>query len=717
MVRQSLRYAASRVQRLARGLGRTLLLLALTSSAGANPLPHAAAAPEPDPLPAARAQITPAESMPPALNYVTVKFRGSSRVQALAGLLAGGTLALDRSNDLLGIDTLKTPEGMANEAFAAALASDPRVEWAEPVRWRRAGDVASQPDDPSFKHQQWYYDVIAAANAWGVKTDKPPVVAVLDSGVMCAHPDLAPNMWRNPDTAAPDVFGYDFVGPDPGNPRQRQAAPRPDPCVKAGDPSDGNGIDDDRDGVPDGGVFHGTFVAGVVAAAANNGVGVAGICPVCKIMAVRVANPEGWTRSDAVASGLAYATSHGAQVINLSFGGAQISRAEQAAIDAAVHKGVVVVAAAGNDGGHPIAYPAALPNVIAVGATDHNRTLGRATFSNWGAGTDGDRAVDVVAPGVDIVSTGVLSVADQARGTGQAGAAGYERASGTSFAAPMVAGLVGLVLSQNPKLTPAAVKELLKRTATPLAKDSVAGVAWAGAGLINVGNALQAAALSVRPAPSIGLPALGAQLTSFATILTWSNAPGATQNQIQVTPANNDGPGINLIVNATNSLALPEPRAGVGPYLLLPGMSYSWRVRDTTATTSVTENDPAWGNWSQPATFRTPVAGAGGVAVAAPATGAKVAAGPAVLQWSDTTPGVFYYEVQMSLDAQFRTGPDAVAAVWWNLVHGGVSRPANSWTTPPLQPGSVYFWRIRPRIQGDGQPVWWSRTFTVSVLK
>ena len=175
-------------------------------------------------------------------------------------------------------------------------------------------------------------------------------------------------MWRNPDTAAPDVFGYDFVGPDPGIPRQRRAVSRPDPCVSAGDPSDGNGLDDDRDGDPDGGVTHGTFVAGVVAATANNGKGVAGICPVCRVMAVRVANPEGWTRSDAVASGVSYAASHGAQVINLSFGGPQLSRAEKTAIDAAVEKGVVVVAAAGNDGVHPIAYPAALPNVIAVGA-------------------------------------------------------------------------------------------------------------------------------------------------------------------------------------------------------------------------------------------------------------------------------------------------------------------------------------------------------------
>ncbi|MEK7216767.1 MAG: hypothetical protein AAB289_14355, partial [Chloroflexota bacterium] len=231
----------------------------------------------------------------------------------------------------------------------------------------------------------------------------------------------------------------------------------------------------------------------------------------------------------------------------------------------------------------------------------------------------------------------------------------------------------------------------------------------------NVGAALQAAGLTMRPAPAATSPATGAQLTSLSGTLAWTNGPGAAQNQVQVTPANNDGPAIDLIINAAGSLFLPEPRAGAGPYVLLPGMSYTWRVRETTAFTAMTVNDPSWGNWSEPATFRTPLVSSTGLAPLAPADGARLVAAPAVLQWTDATPGVFYYEVQMSTDAQFRTGSDAVAAVWWNLVHGGVSRPANSWTTPPLQPGGVYYWRVRPRIQGDGQPVAWSRPFTVAV--
>ena len=78
----------------------------------------------------------------------------------------------------------------------------------------------------------------------------------------------------------------------------------------------------------------------------------------------------------------------------------------------------------------------------------------------------------------------------------------------------------------------------------------------------------------------------------------------------------------------------------------------------------------------------------------------------------DNYTDVYYYELQVSADPQFRTGADAVASVWWNLVHGGVSSPANSWRTPPLEANAAYYWRVRPRVQGDGDTVPWSVTFT-----
>jgi hypothetical protein len=205
----------------------------------------------------------------------------------------------------------------------------------------------------------------------------------------------------------------------------------------------------------------------------------------------------------------------------------------------------------------------------------------------------------------------------------------------------------------------------------------------------------------------------GALLTTMGSLFAWTNPPGAFQNEIQVTPVNNDGPAIDLIVNAVQSYQIPAPQLGVGPYLLLPGMGYTWRVRATPSTTPVTEHDPSWGAWSEPLHFRTPPAGSSGITAVAPASGATVPPGAIALRWADTTPGVFYYEVQVSTDPQFRTGAGAVAAVWWNLVHGGQASPHNSWATPPLLPGTTYHWRVRPRIQGDGTPAAWSQSFVV----
>jgi hypothetical protein len=97
-----------------------------------------------------------------------------------------------------------------------------------------------------------------------------------------------------------------------------------------------------------------------------------------------------------------------------------------------------------------------------------------------------------------------------------------------------------------------------------------------------------------------------------------------------------------------------------------------------------------------------------------PVNGAVLAdAGPATLRWSHPSPAVFYYEVQVSGDSRFDPNPaTATSFVWWNLIHGGVTNPPNSWQTPALEPGKTYFWRVRPRIQGDGDPVAWSSTFT-----
>src|SRR3990170_879710 len=171
---------------------------------------------------------------------------------------------------------------------------------------------------------------------------------------------------------------------------------------------------------------HGTHVAGIAAATAGNGVGVAGVCPRCTILAVKVfADGSGSTSDFTVAQGIVWAVDHGANVVNLSLGGPGSSAVAQAAVDYAWSRGVVVVAAAGNSGSSTLSYPAAYPNAIAVSAT--NSSDGLAGFSSYGSW------VDLSAPDQGILST--VPGGD------------YASWSGTSMATPVVAGAAGLAFS------------------------------------------------------------------------------------------------------------------------------------------------------------------------------------------------------------------------------------------------------------------------------
>lgn len=223
---------------------------------------------------------------------------------------------------------------------------------------------------------------------------------------------------------------------------------------------------------------------------------------------------------------------------------------------------------------------------------------------------------------------------------------------------------------------------------------------------------------STLPAPQLTAPASGTRFDTMGPYqLTWQNPAGATQYHLQVRPANDDGPGVNLIVSdaatvAAAAFTLQPPVFGAGPYVLLPDMTYTWRVRVSNATTAIDENDASWGPWAS-STFRTPArpwecTGCGPLPPITPRDGEVLAStAPVRVQWQNVHPAVFYYEVQVSTDPEFRTGADARATVWWNLIHGGISTPPDSWVTPPLEPGKGYHWRIRPRIQGDGTPAAW----------
>ncbi|MBI4497294.1 MAG: S8 family serine peptidase [Chloroflexi bacterium] len=230
-----------------------------------------------------------------------------------------------------------------------------------------------------------------------------------------------------------------------------------------------------------------------------------------------------------------------------------------------------------------------------------------------------------------------------------------------------------------------------------------------------VGHLTKFTVLAVIPRPRLTRPDDGALFVDLAPRLAWSNPPGATQYQIQVLPFNLDGPAINLIRNAETAFPVPAPVMGQGNYILLPGMTYTWRVRTTTLTTRLEEHAPGWSAWESRA-FRTGPPTSATIRPVSPANGAQVSGLTPALTWDNLNPAIFYYEVQVSRDPTFETHPvRGTMPVYWNLVHGGETTPLNTYTVPAafaLEPATRYSWRVRPRVQGDGVPVAWSETWS-----
>ncbi|MCC5789960.1 MAG: S8 family serine peptidase [Opitutales bacterium] len=266
---------------------------------------------------------------------------------------------------------------------------------------------------------------ISAPEAWSIHTGSSNVVvAVIDTGIDYRHPDLAANMWTNPDPEAPDEYGYDFFNNNP-------------------DPLDDGG--------------HGTHVAGTIGAVGNNNLGIVGVNWDVSLMAIKFLSGRGsGTLADGV-DAIYYAVDNGAHVINASWGAVgdpnDTSFPLYQAVEHALQSGVSFVAAAGNSGNDnavdpvvPGAYPLHEEGLISVAAG--NRNDGLAPFSNYGATT-----VDLAAPGVDIYSTYINNT--------------YRNANGTSMAAPHVAGVAALVLAESAGLTPAQIRQLLMQSVDP----------------------------------------------------------------------------------------------------------------------------------------------------------------------------------------------------------------------------------------------------------
>lgn len=333
-----------------------------------------------------------------------------------------------------------------------------KVEYAEPNYIVHTTLISNDPD---FS-QLWALDNsgqttgtlgadISAPEAWDIQTgDSSVIIAVLDSGADYNHQDLAANMWRNPGEIAnngldddgngfiDDVRGWNFVGDN-------------------NDPFDDNS--------------HGTHVAGTIAAAGNNGLGVVGVNWQARIMPLKFLDAQGnGTISDAIEA-LQYAATMGARLTNNSWGGSGFSLALREAIMAADDAGILFVAAAGNVGDNndllPL-YPASynLPNLISVAATDHNDNL--AIFSNYGPSS-----VDLGAPGVSILST---TPGDT-----------YGYKSGTSMATPHVTGIAALLMADLPILSHTGVKARLLNAVDQIA--TLRGTVTTG-GRVNAANAL-----------------------------------------------------------------------------------------------------------------------------------------------------------------------------------------------------------------------------------
>jgi len=322
-------------------------------------------------------------------------------------------------------ETLRVP-GWVRVTVAAdrtsALHDDPAVQAIEEDHRVHA---AITPDDPSWA-LQWGPQIVRAPAAWDLHTGSPSVVvAVLDTGIDLQHADLSGQLWTNADEIpgngldddangyVDDVYGWNVL--DGGS----------------------NTVDDDYG--------HGTHVSGIIAARGNNGLGIAGMAWNSRLMIVKVLDENGDGYYSGLAEGLAYAADNGAQIANLSLGGSASSQILQDAIDYAHARGTLIVASAGNSS-TDIQYPAASDHTLAVAASTESDV--RARYSCYGP------EMDLTAPGSLIYSTCM--------------GGGYCFKSGTSMAAPHVAGLAAVLLAQRPGLTPEQITQRLIETAHDL---------------------------------------------------------------------------------------------------------------------------------------------------------------------------------------------------------------------------------------------------------
>lgn len=296
---------------------------------------------------------------------------------------------------------------ISSQSFAVAVGSDPKPMVLEFAKWLS-------------RYQNWGVDEMKTAWKY-TEGDAGIVVAVIDTGIDSSHPDLKPNLWKDPSSAGL-TYGWDFVS-------------------NTSNPKDEHG--------------HGTHIAGIIGAIANNKTGTAGVAQKVSLMPIRYYSERasGKVNLANTIQALYFAIEKGARIINYSGGGPEYNEQEFRAMKVAEEKGILIVAAAGNehsdtDQARNYYYPAAyslkgLTNIITVASIDSDKQLLKS--SNWG-----QRTVDVAAPGHNILST--LPHAQ------------YGRMSGTSQATAFVSGLAALLLSEDRTLTPSQIRDTILKT-------------------------------------------------------------------------------------------------------------------------------------------------------------------------------------------------------------------------------------------------------------
>jgi thermitase len=382
--------------------------------------------------PLSTAEETPLAGASHVPGRIVVKFKeGLSPVQVAQLNASQGATVVDEIPQI-GVQVLSVPPGEV-EAKIAAFKADPGVEFAEPDY---IAQVAYEPNDLYYGDgTQWGPQKVFASQAWDLSTGDPNVIiAIIDSGADPNHPDLTGKL----------VTGYNFL-------------------------NDSTGTTDDHG--------HGTHVAGIVAAATDNGVGIAGVAFDSRIMPLKVYDKSTSPWYSRIANAIIYAADHGAEVINLSLGNYPSSGYLQYAVNYAWDAGCVLVGAAGNNNSSDPFYPAAYDHVIGVSATDQSDV--KASWSNWGS------YISVAAPGVSIYSTYWNSGST------------YTNMSGTSMAAPHVAGLAALLFSQDGTRSNATVRSLIEGSA-----DDLGDAGWDqyyGYGRINAYRALGTVSAVIAP--------------------------------------------------------------------------------------------------------------------------------------------------------------------------------------------------------------------------